>query len=989
MEHNHLARLNNWLVGCGHTIAGKRLSPLINAVIAAASLLATVRTPAAEVVDFRQHVAPLLEAHCLGCHSKNIAKGELSLASRDQLFENGFVLPGDPEGSYLLELIAGVDGKPPEMPQDGDPLPTEAVQIIRDWIAAGADWPEDVTLEERSQADLSWWSLQPLADVAPPAATPTAQGWADHPIDRFLAATLADQGLVPNPPADRRTLMRRATYDLTGLPPTPEEGEAFATDTDPQAYEKLIDRLLASPHYGERWGRHWLDVVRFGESNGYERNFLINDLWPFRDWVIKSFNDDKPFDRFIREHLAGDVFGATDRDVMIGSAFLVSGPYDDVGNQDPAQAAQIRANTLDEIIRSTGEGFLGLTIGCARCHNHKFDPIKQADYYRLYATFAGIRHGSAAWATPEQQQDRAETLKPLETSKKLLAEDLSRQREAILARGREQLAAYKTKWPRPPVDRTGTEERFAPVTARFVRLVCEAGDINLESRGFKLDEFEVYTPGPDGRNVALASAGGSASGPSRKPEFYGPQLVNDGKFGARLIGNNEVTIELAEPTEIDRVVFSSARGEKTPDHNLFGFVAEYRIEVSDDGERWTEVASGRDRQPRAQPLPGAKPPAGRQQPLSHLEHRLLALATTPDEAQQRQTITAKLREVEAAIGKVPALPRAWLGSRSAKDAAGPFHIFLGGSPQKRGDEVAPSSLSFLAEVTEPYQLSADASEAQRRQALADWVTAADNPLTPRVLANRVWHYHFGTGIVATPNDFGVMGTPPSHPQLLDWLARQLVAGGWRLKPLHKLIMTSRAYRQSSQWREEPAAVDSDARLLWRFPPRRLSAEELRDTLLSLAGKLDSTMGGPGFRLYQFEQDNVATYTPLDEHGPDTYRRAVYHQNARASVVDLMTEFDQADCTLSEPRRASTTTPLQALTLFNHDFTLDMAEALAKRIEAEAGPAPIDRVNRLCRLAYQRAPTPAEREQLTGFVTEHGLRALCRAVLNSNELLYLD
>ncbi|NBP89224.1 MAG: DUF1549 domain-containing protein, partial [Planctomycetia bacterium] len=420
MRHNHLAGSNNWLVSCGHAVAGKKLSLLINAVIVAASLLVTVRTPAAEVVDFRQHVAPLLEIHCLGCHSKNIAKGELSLASRDQLFENGFVLPGDPEGSYLLELIAGIDGKPPEMPQKAEPLSAEAVAVIRNWIAAGADWPNDVTLEERSQADLSWWSLQPLTDVAPPVATPASQGWADHPIDRFLAATLAEQGLVPNPPADRRTLMRRATYDLTGLPPTPEEVEAFAADTDPQAYEKLIDRLLASPHYGERWGRHWLDVVRFGESNGYERNFIINDLWPFRDWVIKSFNDDKPFDRFIREHLAGDVFGADHHDVMIGSAFLVSGPYDDVGNQDPAQAAQIRANTLDEIIRSTGEGFLGLTIGCARCHNHKFDPIKQADYYRLYATFAGIRHGSAAWATPKQQRDRAETLKPLETSKKML-----------------------------------------------------------------------------------------------------------------------------------------------------------------------------------------------------------------------------------------------------------------------------------------------------------------------------------------------------------------------------------------------------------------------------------------------------------------------------------------------------------------------------------------------------------------------------------------
>ena len=989
MCHNHPAAFTNHLMRCDCPLAGTRLPLLLNALVLAGSLVATAQAPAAEAVDFKQHVAPLLETHCLGCHSKNIAKGDMSLASRDQLFENGFVLPGDPEGSYLLELVAGVDGKPAEMPQDSAPLPAEAVAVIRDWIASGADWPDDLTLEERSQADLSWWSLQPLADVDPPEATPTAPGWGDHPIDRFLAATLAEQGLAPNPPADRRTLIRRVTYDLTGLPPSPEEVAAFVTDTDPAAYETLIDRLLDSPHYGERWGRHWLDVVRFGESNGYERNFLINDLWPFRDWVIKSFNDDKPFDRFIREHLAGDVFGAADRDVMIGSAFLVSGPYDDVGNQDPAQAAQIRANTLDEIIRSTGEGFLGLTIGCARCHNHKFDPIKQSDYYRLYATFAGIRHGSTAWATAEQKQARAEAIRPLEKRKGELTAALAEQREAILDRSRQQLAVYETEWSRPPVDRTGTEERFDPMMARFVRLICEAGDINPEGRGFKLDEFEVYSADDDSRNVALASAGAVASGPSRKPEFYGPQLVNDGRFGARLIGNDEVTIELAEPTAINRVVFSSARGEKTPDHNLFGFVAEYRIEVSPDGKQWIEVASGRDRQPREKPLPGARPPAGRKQPLSHLEHRLLEKATTDDEASQRDALSRELREVENAIRKIPDLPQAWIGSRNAKDAAGPFHIFLGGSPQKEGDEVVPASLSFLGQVARPYQLTADTPESQRRQALADWIVAADNPLTPRVLANRVWHYHCGTVIVATPNDFGVMGSRPAHPQLLDWLARQLVAGGWRLKPLHRLIMTSQAYRQSSAWRQGPAAVDSDARLLWRFPPRRLAAEELRDTLLSVAGKLDTKMGGPGFRLYAFEQDNVCTYTPLDEHGPETYRRAVYHQNARASVVDLMTEFDQADCTLSEPRRASTTTPLQALTLFNHDFTLDMAEALAERLEAEAGPAHADQIERLCGLAYQRAPSPAERERLTGFVAKHGLRALCRAVLNSNELLYLD
>ena len=751
-------------------------------LLAFASAALAVEEPSAGAVDFVEDVAPLLEAHCVRCHSPGRLEGEISLATRDDLFAKGYVLPGDPDGSRLLSLVTASDGQPPRMPHDGKPISAQAVATVRRWIASGAVWPEGVTLERRSRADRSWWSLQPLADVAAPPVSAPPPGWDANPIDRFVAAALADQGLAPNPPADPRTLVRRASYDLTGLPPTPAEVEAFVADTAPQAYERLIDRLLASPRYGERWGRHWLDVVRFGESIGYERNVIVDDLWPFRDWVIASLNADKPCDRFIREHLAGDAIDADDPQTTIGSAFLVAGPYDDVTNQDPAQVARIRADTLDEIIRAAGEAFLGMTVGCARCHDHKFDPITQADYYRLYATFAGVRHGSAVWARPAEKTARAERVRRLES-------------------------------------------RRSELTA--------------------------------------AHAGADAA------------------------------------------------------------------------------------------------------------------------------VKRELEEVEAAIKEVPELPRAWIGTREPQDAAGPFHVFLGGDPRKRGDEVLPGSPAFLAEVVPPYELPADAVEAARRRTMADWIVHAGNPLTPRVLANRVWQWHFGTGIVATPNDFGFMGAKPSHPALLDFLARSLVAEGWRLKPLHRLIMTSQAYRQSSAWRPEAAAVDAAARLLWRFPPRRLSAEELRDTLLFVSGSLDTRMGGPGFRLYQFVQDNVCTYTPLDEHGPETYRRAVYHQNARASVVDLMTEFDQADCTLSAPRREATTTPLQALTLFNHDFTLDMAAALADRVDRAASGAAAARIAELFELVYQRPPTVEERSRLDPFLAEHGLPALCRVVLNSNELLYLD
>jgi arylamine N-acetyltransferase len=335
------------------------------------------------------------------------------------------------------------------------------------------------------------------------------------------------------------------------------------------------------------------------------------------------------------------------------------------------------------------------------------------------------------------------------------------------------------------------------------------------------------------------------------------------------------------------------------------------------------------------------------------------------------------------------LSTAWIGRRVEADAKGPFHVFLGGSPQKKGDQVVPASLSVLSERPDTsYRLASDAPESERRLALADWIVHPDNPLTPRVLANRLWHYHFGTGMVDTPSDFGYMGGRPTHPELLDFLAIKLKENGWRFKPMHRMIMLSEAYRQSSAFREDAAKVDGDARLLWRFPPRRLSAEEVRDTILTVAGRLNKTSGGPGFRLYQFMQDNVCTYVPLDEHGPETYRRAVYHQNARASVVDLMTEFDQPDCTFSAPTRAETTTPLQALTMFNHSFTLDMSAALAERLQADAGDDVEAQVHRAYQLCYSRKATENEMKACRKLIEEHSLAALCRVLLNTSEMIYV-
>ena len=934
--------------------------------------------------DFAKEVAPILEAKCLGCHNPNLLKGDFSMATREDILAGGedYLLPGDADESMLYWITQPFQpGELPEMPQEGDPLTQRESELLARWIDAGAVWPEGLVLKEASKADKSWWAYQPIEEPGRDL------------IDAYVEAQLSEHGLAMNPEAGRRSLIRRATYDLIGLPPSPEEVKAFANDPDPLAYEKLIDRLLASPHYGERWGRHWLDVVRFGESVGFEQNWIIDDLWPFRDYVIRSINADKPFDRLIREHIAGDVFGFGKPEEEIGSAFLVAGPYDSVNNQDEAQKAQIRANTIDEMINATGGAFLGMTLSCARCHDHKFDPISQQDYYQLHATFAGVRHGAVPWATQEAKRRRAAILEPLNREKAALEKKLDELNHKVLGRSMERLAEYAARWVRPPANRTGTEDTFPPATAKKVRLVCESQDVNLGSKvGWRIDEFEVWSTGNNPRNVALTSNGGLASGKARAiedfPGAYGTRHVNDGNLDHRFIAAGDtLTITLAEPTEIDRVYFSSAKTEQAPDLFKFAFVAEYRIETSLDGENWKEVAHGRDRRPvERKPFNPARPDPPNA--LTHLQYRLMELGMTKEEAERRRLLQKDLTSVNRQIKAVPVLPVAWMGSRSEEDAAGPFHVFLGGSPLRRGSEVAPASLSTLSEVVPGYRLPSNSGEAQRRAHLAEWITNPVNPLTPRVLANRLWHYHFGVGIVDTPNDFGYMGGRPTHPELLDFLAHGLVKNHWQLKAVHKMIMTSRVYRQSTDWKKDAAALDGDNRLLWRFPPRRFSAEEIRDTILAISGKLDTTMGGPGFRLYHFMRDNVSTYRPLDKHGPETYRRAVYHQNARASVVDLMTDFDQADCTLSTPRRVNTTTPLQALTLLNHSFTIDMSKALAQRAE-EAGSDLADRIGRIFELAYQRRPDEAELEKCKTVVQNHGLPTLCRAIINSNELLYLD
>jgi hypothetical protein len=940
-------------------------------------------------VNFERDIRPLLHARCVECHGPEKPKGGLRLDTKTAAMKGGAsgpaIVPGKSAESELIRRVSSSD--PAErMPSKGEPLTAREIALLRAWIDAGAEWPETekpLSGEAKRAEKATWWSLQPVARVAPPAPTGIPADWSASPIDRFIFAKLTERGLKPNPSADRRSLIRRLSYDLTGLPPSPEEVEAFIKDADPKAYEKLVDRLLASPRYGEQWGRHWLDVVRFGESKGYEQNHIINNLWPYRDYVIRSFNEDKPFNRFIVEQLAGDVIGRGDPAVEVGTAFLVCGPYDSVGNQDAVQQQIIRANTLDDLVAATSNTFLGLTVNCARCHNHKFDPIPTEDYYRLRAAFEGVTHGERVLATEEQRKAFAAKAGPLEKQRAELTREKETLEKSIAARAL-QRAAEHGNYSLPAVTRHFNEHRFAPVNARYLKFkVLGTSDRPQSGRNARIDEFEVWTANRTSHNVALASYGTKAEGATSAraedvagADTYGVDLVNDGKFGERwFVGNPpELTLTFPQTETIERIVFSQDRtaSPDNPGTGLGPFVGEYQALVSTDGKQWNLVADSRDRKPFND---------------AHAIARFSPEVTSEAEKLRLESLNNELAQVNQQLSSIPPLPLVWAGKFDQPKEK--TYVHKGGDPLRRGADVVPSSLAVLDQTQKPYALGADAPDSERRLSLANWIASDENPLTARVLANRVWHYHFGTGLVDTPSDFGYLGGRPSHPELLDWLARRLQQHGWRLKPLHREILLSQTYRQSSKLREEAARLDAGARLLWRFPARRLSAEEIRDSVLAVTGKLDLKMGGPGFRLYRYLQDNVSTYWPLDQHSPETYRRAVYHQNARASLIDYLTDFDQPDSAYSTPSRTSTTSPLQALTLLNHRFTLEMSDALAERAKREAPNNQAAQIRRAFALAFQRQPTTEEQQTSLKLIASHGWRAFCRALLNANELIYLN
>jgi len=977
------------------------------------------------------------------------------------------------------------------------------------------------------------WSFQPLSQPDVPELQTFNS--TRNPIDAFIRARLEGAGLQPASRADRRTQIRRLYLDLHGLPPTSEQIRSFGTDGHARAWERLVDEALASPRYGERWAQHWLDVVRYADTHGYEVNTPRENAWPYRDYVIRAFNEDKPYDRFVFEQLAGDTVGEdAATGFMVAAAALLPGQI----GKDDASKRLARQDALDEIIIGTGESFLGLTIGCARCHEHKFDPISHEDYYSLQAFFAGVEYGDRKMRTEASRErikqadalesrlaaawNRANALEPIAfTGRTILIDDedldrvtvlkekagqgtnptgtkrgykddkgdanrmpnLSRARytwwrhkpgedvftydpkatgrfrvwlswgahgsgvhtrdaryvldadgdlktrgdqseiarvdqyyfagvskgetekkplwsglfdagvhefgatSRLIVRGgdtgtgvtadvillqeereRKSEAARRHPRLREPVNAQRNVEKVRPIKAKFVRFTSFA-TIDNDRHEPCIDELQVFTADKAQVNLASSSHGTKATSSGNRSTTGKHQLkhINDDVFGNSRSwisdekGKGWVQLEFPEPAVIDRIVWGRDREGKFKDR----LPVDYRIDVAMKEGEWTTVASSQDRAPIGTPV-------------DKIQFKFRNL-----EESERPAADDIFAEVTALESRINALRKPDMVYGGIFREPDETRVLARGDPELPKEIVAPRSLQVL----EPIGLKRDSSDTERRTALATWIASPDNPLTARVMVNRVWQYHFGTGLVETPSDFGRNGGKPSHPELLDWLAGEFIRGGWSVKRLHKLILTSETYRQSSRINETAQQVDADCRLIWRFPSRRLEAEAIRDSMLQVSGVLNLAMGGRGYSFFK-SRGGLSGFPPVETFGPDELRRMIYSHKIRMERVPVFGAFDCPDAGQPMPKRGTSTTAIQALNLFNSPFVMEQAERLAKRVRADAGDDAGEQVRRVYGYVLGREPLGVEAKAATAAVRQHGLATLCRALFNSNEFLFL-
>ncbi|MEZ6055677.1 MAG: PSD1 and planctomycete cytochrome C domain-containing protein [Planctomycetaceae bacterium] len=987
------------------------------AVVVWVSLPAVAAPPsgdAPDLVTFHRDIAPLLQQHCLRCHHSNERHGGLSFSNSAEFLKGGdsgpVVVPGEPNKSLLLHAISPDSKGKAAMPDGGLPLPADAIEQFRNWISAGANWPADhnLTLE-------TWWSFKPLNQVALPS-TQLAEQSTLGPIDQFLLARLKQKGLDFSPEADRRTLIRRLSFDLTGLPPTFAETEAFIADEHPQAYEHLVDKLLASPHYGERQAQHWLDVVHYGETHGYDKDKMRPNAWPYRDYVIRAFNEDKPYGQFVREQIAGDVLAPNSVDGIEALGFIAAGPWDYIGHAEVSEekidGKVARHLDRDDMVRNTFETFCSLTVGCAQCHDHKFDPIQQVDYYRVQSLFAALDRADRPYdRNPQTREQRQHLLARQAAANAELAQnvtEINRLGGDALKQIESQIAAAeKSQGTRPPehgyhsaiansndVVKWAQVELPAPTSLQRIVLNPCFDDFNGIGEGFG---FPVRY---------------HLEGATNQEFTEGVTLLVDRTLADQPNpGIDPVTI-LVKADGIRYVRITATKLATRKDDYILA-LSEMQI-FNDDG---TNVAVGRP----VTALDSIEAP-GRWRKANLVDNIYPQSAVTREQldelTQSRETLLSKvvpaetltalhrtqqeLADIQRDLEKLPPVQRVYAGT--VHTGAGTFRGTgaNGGKPRKvmlldRGDvtrptvEVTPAALNCLP-ISGDLSLPESHTEGDRRAALANWLSHRENPLVWRSIVNRIWQSHFGTGIVDTPNDFGRMGGEPSHPELLDWLAVDFRDSGESLKRLHRQIVVSRAYRQQSA-HNNPLATefDPDNRLLWRQQRRRLDAEEVRDAMLMTSGLLNLDMGGPSFQDFVVEKPEhsphyeYARHDPLD---PKSHRRSVYRMIVRSQTQPFLTVLDCADPSMQVPRRNETISPLQALSLLNNRLSLALAGQLAERVRRIA-PDTSGQVAAAFRLALSRTPTRQEQEILDQYLAAHNLENLCRLLWNANEFVFVD
>ena len=921
------------------------------------SALITVSAIAAPV-DFVREVRPIFEKHCYECHSEKKQKSGLRLDIKSEAFKGGDnhapdIIAGKAKDSPLIHFIT-TDDEDELMPPKGK-LSSSEIETLTAWINEGAVWPDGVDLAKLADKR-DHWSFKPLprsGDILSPQRG--QDGPAPATIDAFIESKLKENGLTMSPEADPVSWLRRVTFDLTGLPPTPEEMDAFLKSKN---HDAVVERLLASPRYGERWAQHWLDVVRYADTHGFEVNTERPNAWPYRDYVIKAFNNDTPYDRFIKEQLVGDALG---QDAATG--FLVTASVllpGQIGKDDPSKRLA-RQDSIDEIVVNIGQTFLGLSVGCARCHDHKFDPITAKDYYAMQAFVAGVEYGDRDLRTPEAEAAREEA-KRLQPRLAEIDQELARF-----------VPLVKSGAERPMINARENADRFAPTNAKRVRFTIKATN-NLEPC---IDELEVFNT--RGENVALATAGTlrKSGGDIGVAERHELRFINDGRYGngrswmAKEQGKGWVELEFKQEQTIERIVWGRDREGKFTDR----LAIDYQIEIGDSAGQWHTAADASDRRkfdPKSQRI--VKPT------LSGL---------SPDETKRAKPLMQEKTDIEAKIKAAENAQKVFAGTFRTPDD---IHLLNRGDPEQPKEPVVPAVLSALGD----WKLTKETPEQKRRQSLAEWIASPQNPLTARVMVNRIWQGHFGTGLVPTPSDFGRMGMKASHPELLDWLAAEFIRSGWSVKHMHRLIVLSATYgrtsfptrsQSSGNELENSFYKDAESRYLWRFPSRRLEAESIRDSMLAVSGQLNVKMHGRGFNLFD-QRGGLSGFDPIETFTPDNQRRMIYAHKVRREPETVFGAFDCPDAGQSTAIRRASTTPIQALNLFNSRFTLAQAEAFAARVKKEMGEDSTKQITRAYRLALSREPTREELAEAQPIVRQHGIAPLCRALFNSNEFLFI-